>query len=255
MLLDWIKRSNMGTDDSIPGSARAERRFFTGMAAAIIITAVAGFARTYFLRPLLPVPALAQYGLTPLIHVHALLFTGWVLLFFAQARLVAARRIDLHRKLGMAATAMAVLMVGVGTLVAIQGVLRGVAPFGMDARRFMIVPLFAVALFAVFVAAGLRARRDPQSHKRLMLLATIAILPPAIARWVLLLGLGPPLVFAIATLFLVPLVVWDLKTRGRLHPVTLWGGLLLALSGPVRLLISRTDGWLAVADGLVGLVR
>lgn len=245
----------MAIDDSIPGSASAERRFFTGMAAAIVITAVAGFARTYFLLPVLPAPVPAPHGLTPLIHLHALLFTGWVLLFLAQVRLVAARRIDLHRKLGLAAAALAVLMVGLGTLVAIQGVVRGVAPFGMDPRRFLVVPLFAVILFAVFTAAGLQARRDPQSHKRLMLLATIAILPPAIARWVLLLGLGPPVVFAVATLFLVPLVVWDLKTRGRLHPVTLWGGLLLAVSGPLRLLISRTDGWLVVADGLVGLVR
>lgn len=255
MLVKRIQRPEMAVDVSLPGSARAERRFFTGMAVAIVITAVAGFARTYFLRPVLPAPAVAPYGLTPLIHLHAVLFTGWVLLFLAQARLVAARRIDLHRKLGLAAAVVAVLMVGVGTLVAVQGALRGVAPFGMDPRRFMIVPLFAVVLFAVFAAAGLRARRDPQSHKRLMLLATIAILPPAIARWVLLLGLGPPVVFAVATLFLVPLVVWDLKTRGRLHPVTLWGGLLLAVSGPLRLLIARTDGWVTVADGLVGLVR
>jgi hypothetical protein len=150
---------------------------------------------------------------------------------------------------------MAALMVGIGTLVAIQAVLRGVAPFGMDPRRFLIVPLFAVGLFAVFVVAGVRARRDPQSHKRLMLLATIALLPPAIARWALQLGLGPPAVLAIATLFLVPMVVWDLKTRRRLHPVTLWGGLLLVIAGPLRLVLARTDGWLAISDWLVGLVR
>jgi len=64
-----------------------------------------------------------------------------------------------------------------GMAAAIQGVVRGVGPFGIDPRRFLIVPLFAVGLFAVFVVAGIRARRDPQRHKRLMLLATIALFP------------------------------------------------------------------------------
>ena len=131
--------------------------------------------------------------------------------------------------------------------------MRGVAPFGIDPRRFMIVPLFSILLFVVFVVAGVRARRDPQSHKRLMLLATIAILPPAIARWVLL--LGPPVTFAVATLLLVPIVGWDLKTRKRLHPVTLWGGLTLIVSGPLRLALAQTDGWLNVSNWLVGLVK
>lgn len=224
------------------------------MAAAIVVTALAGFARTYFLRPFLPAST-QPLALTPLIHLHALLFTGWVLLLLAQGRLVATKRIRLHRRLGVAGAAMAGLMVVIGTLTALYGVVRGVAPFGIDPRRFMIVPLFSILLFVVFVIAGVRTRRDAQSHKRWMLLATIAILPPAIARWVLLLGLGPPVVFAVATLLLVPIVGWDLKTRRRLHPVTLWGGLLLVVSGPLRLALSRTDGWLAVSNWLVGLVK
>jgi len=171
-----------------------------------------------------------------------------------QARLVAAKRIDVHRRLGMAATVLAAMMVVFGTLVAIQAVVRGVGPFGMDPRGFLIVPLFALGLFAVFVVAGIRARGDPQRHKRLMLLATIALLPPAIARWVLPMGFAPPVVLIVATLFLVPLVVWDLRTRRSLHPVTLWGGLLLVISGPLRLALAHSEGWLAVSDWLVGLV-
>jgi hypothetical protein len=250
----------LARDSSVPEnqrghSLRGEHRFFSAMAVAIVLVALAGFARTYFLRPLLPAPAPPPRELTPLIHLHGLLFTGWVLLLLVQARLVAAKQIGLHRRLGVAGAAMAALMVVVGTLTAIYGVVRGVAPFGMDPRRFLIVPLFAIILFAVFVFAGIWARRDAQSHKRWMLLATIALLPPAIARWVLLLGLGPPVVFAVATLFLLPLIGWDLKTRRRLHPVTLWGGLLLVVSGPLRLMLAKTDGWLVISDWLVGLVK
>jgi hypothetical protein len=244
----------MAVDGSDPDQQRSERRFFGGMAALIILIAVVGFARTYFLRSLLPVSTPVPLALTPLIHLHAVLLIGWVLLFYVQARLIDARRVDLHHRFGVAGGVIAGLIVGIGALVAIQSVVRGVGPFGMDPRRFLIIPLFAVGIFAVFVVAGIRARRDPQSHKRLMLLATIALLPPAIARWVLLLGLGPPVILAVASLLVVPLVVWDATSRGSLHPVTLWGGLLVVVSGPVRLLLGQTDGWLAVSSWLVGLV-
>ena len=225
------------------------------MALGILVLALAGFARTYFLRPVLAEPAPPLPALTPLIHLHSLLFTAWVMLFLVQVRLVAAKRIALHRGLGVGGAVLAAGMVGLGTLTAIHGALRGVAPFGMDPRRFLIVPLFAIALFALFVACGIATRRDPQSHKRYMLLGTIALLPPAIARWVLLLGLGPPVVFAVATLLLVPLVVWDWRTLRRLHPVTLWAGSLLVVSGPLRLVLSQTDGWLRIADWMLGQVR
>lgn len=237
-----------------PASQRAERNFFSGMAVAIIFIALAGFARTYFLRPVLPPLTPALRELTPLIHLHGLLFTSWVMLLLVQVRLVAKGRIDLHRRLGMAGVVMAALLVLVGIFTALQAVVRGVAPDGMDPGRFLIVPLVAIGLFAIFIVAAIRARRDAQSHKRLMLLATIALLPPAIARWVLLLGLGPQVVFAVATLLLLPLIIWDVKSRRRLHPVTLWGGLILVVSGPLRLLISKTDTWLTISNWMVRLV-
>jgi len=245
-----------GARDSLRTSADAERRFYGGMAVAILAVAILGFARTYFLRPILPLPTPAPPALTHLVHLHASLFTAWVLLLFAQTRLVAARRIDLHRRLGVIAAGMAIAMVAVGALVALHAVPRGMAPFGMDPHRFLVVPLVAITLFAVFVLAGIRTRRgDPQAHKRYMLLGTIALLPPAVARWAMLFGLGPPVVLGVATLFVVPLVVWDWKALGRIHPVTLWGGMAIAVSGPLRLLVSRTDAWVAVSHWLVSLVQ
>lgn len=74
----------LATISSTLENTRGERRFFSAMAAAIVVMALAGFARTYFLRPLLPVLEPAPMALTPLIHLHGLLFTGWVLLLLAQ---------------------------------------------------------------------------------------------------------------------------------------------------------------------------
>ena len=60
------------TDGSVRENRRGEHRFFSAMAAAIVLVALAGFARTYFLRPLLPAPAPPPRELTPLIHLHGL---------------------------------------------------------------------------------------------------------------------------------------------------------------------------------------
>ena len=247
----------MATLDTVATRGRSEHRFFGGMVVLIAATALMGFARSYYLRPLIsPPPLLAVHPLTPLIHVHGALFTGWIALLFAQTRLVARGRIDLHRRLGILGAVVAALMIAVGTLTALHAVLRGVAPAGVDPRRFLIVPLVALLVFGVLFVAAIRARRGPQTHKRLILLATIALLPPALARWVITyLGFGPPVVLALSALFVVPLAVWDLRTLGRLHPATLWGGLLVIGSIPLRLAIGLTDGWLGVADWLVGFVR
>ena len=74
-----------------------DRRFFTGMAIASLLTAFVGFAPTYYLRGLSDAPPLPT-----LVHVHGLLSTAWLLLFLTQASLVAAHRTDIHRRLGVA---------------------------------------------------------------------------------------------------------------------------------------------------------
>jgi hypothetical protein len=62
---------------------------------------------------------------------------------------------------------------------------------------------------------------------------------------------NPLLFFALTDLFLIPLVIWDLRTRGRLHPVTLWAGLLLVVSQPLRLWLSGTEAWLGLVSRIL----
>jgi hypothetical protein len=120
------------------------------------------------------------------------------------------------------------------------------------------VQMFDLLIFATLVVAGWRARRDPQAHKRLMLVATIALLPPALGRCPLppfIFRMGVPGIFGLADLALVPLVIWDLATRGTIHRATLWGGLLVVVSLPLRLAVARTDTWVAIANWSVDLIR
>ena len=222
------------------------RRFYTGMALAIALTVFAGFAPTYYLRP--------WFQSTPLgglVHLHGLVFTGWVLLFLVQSTLIAAGRTALHRRLGVAGAVLAVLLVVVGTTTAIAGASRGAGPPGVPPLVFLAVPFFDMVVFTGLAAVGLWHRRRTDIHKRLMTLATIALLGAPIAR--LPFGarmIGLPGVFALADLFLVACIAYDLTTLRRVHPATIWGGLAIVVSQPLRLAISGTGLWLGFARWL-----
>lgn len=224
-----------------------ERLFYIGMAVTILITVFAGFSRSYFLK--------AQFGTPPLsllLHVHGLVFTSWVLLFLVQTTLVAARRTDIHRRLGVLGGVLAALVVILGTTTAIIRVKAGSAPVpGVPPLAFLAIPLFDMLLFAILVGAGLSYRHRADVHKRLMTLGTIALLSAPIARLPFeFMKAGPPAFFGLTDLFIVALLVYDLATRRRVHPATIWGGLLILASQPVRLMIAGTPAWLAFAGWL-----
>ena len=81
--------------------AARDRKFYTGMSIAMLFTALIGFSRTYFLG-LISGHATTITGRVPnvTVHLHALLFTSWLVLFIVQTRLFARHRVKVHRKLG-----------------------------------------------------------------------------------------------------------------------------------------------------------
>jgi hypothetical protein len=115
----------------------------------------------------------------------------------------------------------------------------------------LVIPLASVVVFAILVGLGLCYRGRPDAHKRLMLLATLALLPPALGRIRILHAVGPQAFFGVTILFIVAVVAYDCRTRRRVHAVSLWGGLFLALSFPGRIALGHTDAWLTFARWLV----
>lgn len=237
-----------------------EHRFFTGMALATAAATFVGFAPSYFLVGL-------NNGvtpeLTPRLHIHGALCTAWVLLLIVQTRLIAARRRDLHRWVGIAG-------VGIGVAIVLTGIYVGInshrrvhtavtADTLADPYVFLVFPMTAVFLFATFATLGVLNRRRPEIHKRLMLLATANMIVPALARITTqaeqaagIVGV-PGVVGGVLLLnvFLAALVIHDLVTRGRLHPATLWGVALILLSEPLRFLIGFSSPWQAFARSLI----
>jgi hypothetical protein len=230
-----------------------DRLFFSGIAAAMALTVAVGFSSTYYLRFFDGGPRLTVSGgpMTPLVHLHAVLFSAWILLFVVQTTLIASRRAAIHRRLGVLGAALAAAMIVVGMTTARAAAARGSAPAGVDPLAFMAVPIFDIILFTGFVTAALVRRRNREAHKRLMILASVSIITAAIAR-VPGLNVGTPLVFfSIAFLFVIAGAVYDFVSRRRVHGVYLWGGALFALSVPLRLALSDTSLWRAFAEWFV----
>jgi hypothetical protein len=227
-----------------PALPRNDRLFFAGMACTAAITVFAGFAPTYFLR------SAALPPLSPLLQVHGLVFTSWISLFLAQTTLVAARRTDLHRRLGIAGAILAVVLVIVGVTAAIDLLRRGVVFNDIDPRVFLAIPLGDMVVFPILVTAGIAFRRVAKTHKRLMLLATITLMTAAVARIVAPLNGGPLVFFGVTDLFVAAAVAYDLLSRRFVHPATIFGGLSIVVFKPLLLIVASTAPWLAFADAL-----
>lgn len=229
-------------------ASRPRRAFYVVVALLSVVVVFAGFAPTYYLAGAFGGPSLG-----PLVHAHGAVFTTWMLLFGAQATLVAAHRKAAHRKLGIFGALVAAAMVVLGTVVAIESARRGHTPLPeVPPLAFLALPIGDVAVFAVLAGTGiaLRSRRDV--HARLMLLATVSILAPAIARLQLdVVQDNNPFAFMIGvSLIVLAAAAYDTMRNRRLHPAFLWGGLLVILGQPARLLLARSEGWLAFAGWL-----
>jgi len=136
----------------VPGP-RFDHFFFSAMALLMLATVFVGFARTYYLAGMFraPLPSL-------IIHLHGAAFTCWILLLVTQTSLVAAGRVDIHRRLGVAGFFLAGLMVALGVLAATDTLLRNGGPAGRDPQAFYIVPLTDMLVFSTLVFLAFRSR-------------------------------------------------------------------------------------------------
>jgi len=229
---------------------RAGSRLYAWMALAAALIIFAGFARTFYLRSSFGAPPLSG-----LLVVHGIVMTAWFVLFFMQVWLVGVGRTGLHRRLGIWGVAVAVLVLCVGVAAAIDAGHRGVSPASgiVTPLEFMAVSLFDLPVFAALVGVAFWLRRRPDVHKRLMVLASLGMLTPAIARIPLrfIQDGGPPVFFGLAIMVVLGCVAIDTARSRRLHRAFAWGALLIVTMVPLRLFIAGTDAWTRFAGWLV----
>lgn len=185
------------------------------------------------------------------VHIHGAVFSGWMLLLLTQVVLVLRRRTDVHQRLGRFGIYYGLLVLLLGLVITIvapvQSVLAGRSTLDR-AAGFLIEPLGDMVLFGGFLAAGIAYRRNVVLHKRLMVLATVALLYPPAARFAADFGLGPLL-----AIWLLPLglaMAHDAITRGRIERVYLVGAAILFV-GFFRVFLGESELWLPVGRGLL----
>lgn len=236
-----------------PGTRRTRSQvFFPAFAAVLMLCVVAGFGRTFFFRAWFDTPPLSSSQ-----AMHGVVVTAWFAVFLVQTLLVRQDRIAVHRRLGVLGVAIGVATLVTATL-AVLGTVDAFRARGDDVEALrgfvsMVVwgNLGALAAYATFVVRGIALRRRADVHARMMLLASIAIVSPALIRIATLpafAGLDGVLMTLLGLLAMLgALFVHDIVVRRRPHPETAWGApffLFTHLGAAFLLPGTALDTWL-----------
>ena len=214
---------------------RYEHVFFSGMALLILVTVFVGFARTYYLAGLFraPLPSL-------IVHLHGATFSCWIALLVVQTSLIAARRVDIHRRLGIAGFTLACLMVVLGVWVNNRALTRGGGPPDSGGAAIYFLGFSLLLIFAVLVAFAFRSRSNPAVHKRMILVATVALLLAAVVR--LPFGFVHEMQKAtwLSYMFLLSLVIYDLWSTHKIQRATIAAGAFLIVTEQLVIAVGPT---------------
>ena len=162
--------------------------FFPILAGVTLLIAFVGFSRTFYLRALVDTSGfVAARELSGQAFVHGVIFSSWMLLFFAQSWLAASRKMRVHRKLGIAGAIVAVGVFLSGLYVTLSWLERMAADNApppemmVGVSAIVLHNLISMLSFASFMILAIYWRRNRASHKRLMLYATLSMLGPALS--------------------------------------------------------------------------
>jgi uncharacterized membrane protein YozB (DUF420 family) len=247
----WRRRTTSGHDGEKITTKAADlfdRYFYFIMSLVIAGVVIYGFSQT--INENLFHPA---YRRPLVLYFHAAIFGCWVVLLITQSALVRTGNVRLHRKLGLCALALAVVL-------PIAGIATGIAMGrfntqhgSTDAAEFLIVPFFDMVAFAIVVGLAIVWRKKPEYHRRLMFLATCGLTVAAFNRFpvsvvpdnwgyagvdaLILLGVGR-----------------DLFVTKHIHPVYLYGLPMMILGQALTMYIylTRQPEWMVIAHRIIG---
>lgn len=225
----------------------ADRLFYCGMAILLCTCVYIGFAPTYFQAGLIRAPLPS-----PILHIHGAAFTLWMVLFVVQVAFISAKRVKWHRALGTVAFCLPPIMVVLGVVAAINALHRGVSIGPLDPATSAAIPLIGITSFAVVIYASWRARRRPDAHKRLILIATIGLTGAAFGRFPWERFGFPPAAGAVTGIGVMLLLVllFESFTLRRIHHSTMWAAPFVFLTVALAVPIGMTPMWHAFAGWL-----
>lgn len=248
----------MATVVASPAERKAsERKFYTRYAIGLVALVLLGFGPSFYLKGIVPPYPRPNPTLPPAVILHGTVFTLWMGLIVAQTQLINARKHEIHMRLGKLGMLFAILIIPVMYLTAVWAVARANQPPFTDPLTWTIVPLATIIPFAILVWQGWVHRPNAQWHKRSMLGAAILVVAgPSIGR----LPIAPPtlvgftIIFLLEFLLFVPLILWDRRTLGKVHPATRLGLAMIALVTFIPIAVFWLNlPWASVAAHLPGV--
>ncbi|RYD59821.1 MAG: hypothetical protein EOP60_01150 [Sphingomonadales bacterium] len=228
-----------------PGYGRDDR-FFLTMAIVFAVTVVAGFSLQVAMGR-------STFAAPPLIHLHALVFFGWMTLYVAQNIFVTRGSAGLHRRLGWIGAIWALVMVILGIFTTMTMVRRGAAPFFFQPAYFLVMNALSVLAFAGLTTAAIRLRRSTEWHRRLMFCGTAMLTGPAFGRLLpmpLMIPYAEWGVFAGVMTFPLIGVIADLRRRGAVHAAWWWGMGAMVAAQVAMTLIAHGPLGIAIYDAV-----
>ena len=207
------------------GDRSVVRSFYIVLSIAMIVIVAGGFG------PSLVDTRARHLPVTPMVVLHGVAYAAWLALFLAQATLGATRRTSMHRRLGKTVVVLAPIMVVLGYMTSVAMAHRGIDLSGdlhteSDPLLGIVNPLGDLLAFTILVAAGFYYRRRPAVHKRLMVFATVCLMPAPLAHLIghfsALNAMPPPIILLPLGALLFSSAVYDRVSLGRVHPVSLW---------------------------------
>lgn len=230
------------------GAARAEL-FWHRMAIGLAVFIVLGFLQ-FALRGFVD-PVAAPFW----VHLHGVAMLAWLALLIVQPTLVSRDNLALHRRLGWAGAALAILITCLGIFTGIASLALNRFPPFFSPPYFLALTTVESLVFGLMVWAAVRRRHTTAWHRRLMIGATIVILEPALGRILpmpLMIGWSDIPIGLIQLAVVGIIAVYDRRTLGRVHPAT---KVIAAIVIAVRItiyMLAITPPVIALAERLAG---
>lgn len=229
--------------------------FFFWMTVLMAVFVFGGFGMTYWL----PLATGSFPPAPPVVHLHGLVFSAWMVLLVVQATLVGTRNVALHRSLGTFGIALATAVVFMGALITLlSGVATRETPGG-NYYHGMYLGIMAVTGFGLLFTLAIRAVRTPEVHKRMILFALLPLLPPGIHRMYMVpFGLS---IFPVLPMYLtldamaLAILLHEWRRTGRIGVYSWVGAGWLLLQQLLHYPATHSEWFAAVVYDLMGMVR
>ncbi len=190
-----------------------------------------------------------------ILWVHGAVFTGWLIFFIFQSALVRTHHVKLHRRTGWFGAALGVLIPVLGIWTAI--IMDRFQVIHLHLPVALIYPFFSIQAmdmtsFTVFFWMAVYWRKNPEYHRRLVLIATCALTSAGFGRFPT--ALSHHWFYAAVDALILLGVARDLIVNRRIHVVYRYAlpALIVCQIFAVQIWLHHPAWWVRITNAIMG---